>query len=98
MGRTRETVQQDRSRLINRLKGLVTTQGLPMGAGASRHHAPVGRDADSGSAERPTAAGVGTTRVLEQALAELDAERVALTTDAHSMMGRYLTGAPGIGP
>ena len=33
--RTRETVQQDRNRLINRLKGLMTTQGLalPVDAG-----------------------------------------------------------------
>src|SRR5207245_8804224 len=28
--RTRETVQQDRNRLINRLKGLMTTQGLTL--------------------------------------------------------------------
>jgi transposase len=35
--RTRETLQQDRTRIINRLKGLMTTQGLVLHISSSRH-------------------------------------------------------------
>jgi transposase len=104
--RTRETLQQDRNRLINRLKGLMTTQGLAL---------PIDTDFLTQLETvrlwdgTPIPAGLQARlqRVWEQleflntALEELDAERAALAVDPETTMGRYLTALPtlrGIGP
>ena len=104
--RTRETVQQDRNRLINRLKGLMTTQGLAL---------PV--DADFLMQLETTPLWDGTPippglkarlqrvwaqlEFLNTELEALDAERVALAADPQTPMGRYVHALPtlrGIGP
>ena len=104
--RTRETVQQDRNRLINRLKGLMTTQGLAL---------PVGADflTQLETAQlwdaTPIPAGLkarlrrvwAQLEFLNTELEELDTERAALTADPQTTLGRYVNALPtlrGIGP
>ena len=104
--RTRETIQQDRNRLINRLKALMITQGLALSIDAdfvSRLETaqlwdgtpiPAGL---KGRLER----GWAQLAFLNQALEELDRERAALTPDPQSTVGRYVSALPtlrGIGP
>jgi transposase len=104
--RTWETVQQDRTRLICRLQGLLTTQGVRL------------RIADDFLARldaarlwdgTPVPAGMQArlTRVWAQLellnvqLEELETARTAQTPDPASTTGRYLLGLPtlrGIGP
>ena len=104
--RTRETIQHDRSRLINRLKALLITQGLVLPIDAEfLAHLKAARLWDG----RPMPAGL--TRRLQQtwaqlaflnrALADLDAERAALRVDPKTTVGRYVEALPtlrGIGP
>jgi transposase len=104
--RTRETVQQDRSRLINRLKGLMTTQGLTLAVDASF---PTQLETAQLWDGTPIPAGLkarlqrgwAQLKFLNGALEELDAERAALTADPQTTMGRYVNALPtlrGIGP
>jgi transposase len=104
--RTRETVQQDRNRLINRLKGLMTTQGLTLSVDASF---PTQLETAQLWDGRPIPAGLKTRlqrgwaqlEFLNRALGELDDERAALTADPQTTMGRYVNTLPtlrGIGP
>jgi transposase len=104
--RTRETVQQDRNRLINRLKGLLTTQGLTLPVDANFPTQLETAQLWDGSAI-PVGLKARLQRVwaqlafLNSALEELDAERAALTTDPQTTMGRYVNALPtlrGIGP
>ena len=104
--RTRETIQQDRTRLINRLKGLMTTQGLKLPVDSNfPKQLETARLWDG----TPIPAGLkarlrrGWTQLefLNQALEELDAERAVLTVDPKTSMGRYIEALPtlrGIGP
>jgi transposase len=104
--RTRETVQQDRNRLINRLKGLMTTQGLALPVGADfRTQLETARLWDG--TPIPTGLKARLQRVwaqlefLNTELEEVDAERAALTADPQTTIGRYVTALPtlrGIGP
>ena len=104
--RTRETVQQDRNRLINRLKGLMTTQGLtlPVDANFPRQLETAqlwdGRPIPPGLKARLHRAWA-QLECLNRTLEELDAERGALTADPQTTMGRYVSALPtlrGIGP
>jgi transposase len=104
--RTRETVQQDRNRLINRLRGLLTTQGLTLPVDANFPTQLETAQLWDGSAI-PVGLKARLQRVwaqlafLNSALEELDAERAALTTDPQTTMGRYVNALPtlrGIGP
>ena len=104
--RTRETVQQDRTRLINRLRGLLTTQGLELPIEANfltrleaaqlwdRTPIPAGLRA---RLQR----GWAQLEFLNRTLAELDAERATLAPNPGTTMGRYINALPtlrGIGP
>src|SRR5439155_6450750 len=104
--RTRETVQQDRNRLINRLKGLMTMQGLTLPVEGNfptqletaqlwdGTPIPVGLKA---RLQR----GWAQLAFLNGTLEELDAERAALRADPQTTMGRYINALPtlrGIGP
>ena len=104
--RTRETVQQDRNRLINRLKGLLTTQGLKLSVDATF---PTQLETAQLWDGTPIPAGLkarlqrgwAQLEFLTRALTELDAERDALTADPQTAMGRYVEALPtlrGIGP
>src|SRR5712692_676878 len=104
--RTRETVQQDRNRLINRLKGLMTTQGLTLPVDANF---PTQLETAQLWDGTPIPAGLkarlqrswAQLAFLNGALEELDAERAALTADPQTTMGRYINALPtlrGIGP
>jgi transposase len=104
--RTRETVQQDRNRLINRLKGLMTTQGLTLSVDANFATQLETAQLWDGT---PIPAGLkarlqrgwAQLEFLTRMLEELDAERAALTADPHSTAGRYveaLSTLRGIGP
>jgi transposase len=104
--RTRETVQQDRNRLINRLKGLMTTQGLtlPVDAAFPTQLATAqlwdGTPVPIGLKAR-LQRGWAQLEFLNDVLEELDAERAALTADPQTTMGRYVNALPtlrGIGP
>lgn len=104
--RTRETVQQDRTRLINRLKGLMTTQGLtlPVDARFPTRLETVqlwdGTPLPAGLRAR-LLRGWAQLEFLNRTLEELDTERAALTADARTPMGRYIEALPtlrGIGP
>jgi transposase len=104
--RTRETIQQDRTRLINRLKSLLLTQGLALAVDASFPMAlktaqlwdgtpiPVGLKARLDRAWAHLA-------FLNDELDQLDAERDAVAVDPETPLGRYLHALPtlrGIGP
>jgi transposase len=97
--RTRETVQQDRNRLINRLKGLLTTQGLKLPVDATF---PTQLETAQLWDGTPIPAGLkarlqrGWTQLefLTRALADLDTERDALTADRQTTMGRYVEALP----
>jgi transposase len=104
--RTRETVQQDRNRLINRLKGLMTTQGLTWPVDANF---PTQLETAQLWDGRPIPPGLkarlhrawAQLEFLNRTLKELDAERAALTADPQTPMGRYVGALPtlrGIGP
>jgi len=104
--RTRETVQQDRNRLINRLKGLMTTQGLTLPVDANF---PTQLETAQLWDGRPIPPGLkarlhrawAQLEFLNRTLEELDAERGALTADPQTTMGRYVSALPtlrGIGP
>ena len=104
--RTRETVQQDRNRLINRLKGLMTTQGLTLPVDATF---PTQLETAQLWDGTPIPAGLkgrlhrvwAQLAFLNDALDELDAERAALTVDPETTLGRYVRALPtlrGIGP
>jgi len=104
--RTRETVQQDRNRLINRLKGLMTTQGLTLPVDANF---PTQLETAQLWDGRPIPPGLkarlhrawAQLECLNRTLEELDAERGALTADPQTTMGRYVSALPtlrGIGP
>jgi transposase len=104
--RTRETVQQDRTRLINRLKGLLTTQGLTLPIDAqfpTRLKAARlwdGTPIPTGLKAR-LERGWAQLEFLNRTLDELDAERAALTADPQTTVGRYIEALPtlrGIGP
>jgi transposase len=104
--RTRETLQQDRNRLINRLKGLMTTQGLALAVGADfltqldTVQLWDGTPIPAGLKARLQRAW-GQLESLNTALEELDAARAALAVDPQTTMGRYLLALPtlrGIGP
>jgi transposase len=104
--RTRETVQQDRNRLINRLKGLLTTQGLALPIDTTFPTRLLTAQLWDGT---PIPAGLkarlqrgwAQLEFLSEALEALDAERAALTVDPQTTMGRYVHALPtlrGIGP
>ena len=104
--RTRETIQQDRTRLINRLKGLMTTQGLQLPV---KSNFPTQLETAQLWDGTPIPAGLqarlrrcwAQLEFLNRALEELDAERTALTVDPETSMGRYVEALPtlrGIGP
>ena len=104
--RTRETVQQDRNRLINRLKGLLTTQGLKLAIDAKFPTALETAQLWDGT---PIPAGLkarlergwAQLAFLNRTLEDLDAERAALTADPQTTVGRYVEALPtlrGIGP
>jgi transposase len=104
--RTRETVQQDRNRLINRLKGLLITQGLalPIDAAFLTHLETVrrwdGTPLPAGLRSR-LQRGWEQLAFLNRTLEELDAERATLTADPKTALGRYIHTLPtlrGIGP
>jgi transposase len=104
--RTRETIQQDRNRLINRLKALMITQGLTLAIDPDfltrletaqlwdGTPIPAGL---KGRLER----GWAQLAFLNHALEELDRERAALAPDPQTTVGRYVSALPtlrGIGP
>jgi transposase len=104
--RTREAVQQDRSRLINRLKGLLTTQGLklPMDAKFPTRLETAqlwdGAPIPAGLKAR-LQRGWAQLEFLDRTIEDLDAECAALTPDPQTTMGRYIHALPtlrGIGP
>lgn len=104
--RTRETVQQDRNRLINRLKALLITQGLTLAIDADFLKRLETAELWDGT---PIPAGLkgrlergwAQLAFLNRALEELDRERAALTPDPQTTVGRYVSALPtlrGIGP
>jgi transposase len=104
--RTRETVQQDRNRLINRLKALMITQGLTLAIDADflTHLETAqlwdGTPIPAGLKGRLTR-GWAQLAFLNHTLEELDRERAALTPDPQTTVGRYVSALPtlrGIGP
>ncbi len=104
--RTWESVQQDRSRLLCRLRGLLVTQGvrLPVTARFLEELASVrlwdGSTLPPGLVARVERVWVQLTLVDEQ-LAELATTRAALVSDGRTATGRYAARLPtlrGIGP
>jgi transposase len=104
--RTRETIQQDRNRLINRLKGLMTTQGLKLPVDVNF---PTQLETAQLWDGTPIPAGLkarlqrgwAQLEFLNRTLEELDAERTALAANPQTTMGRYVQALPtlrGIGP
>jgi transposase len=91
--RLRETIQQERTRLLNRLQGLLTTQGLtvPLHADFLDRLAAVrlwdGSPVPAGLQHRLRC---GWTHLvfLNAQLAEVDAMRTALATDPQTVSGR----------
>jgi transposase len=94
--RMRETLQQERTRLINRLHGLLATQGVtvPVRVGFLAHLATVRRWDGT-----PLPPGLiarlqqGWTQLAEltRQVAEIDAARAALPVDAATETGRWIT-------
>lgn len=104
--RTWESVQQDRSRLICRLQGLLITQGLrlPIDATLLGRLATArlwdGTPLPPGLQQRITRAWAQLA-LADQQLEELEAERNALVADRATATGRYAAALPtlrGIGP
>ena len=97
--RTRETVQQDRNRVINRLKALMITQGLTLSIDADFLARLQTAQLWDGT---PIPAGLkgrlrrgwGQLTFLNRTLEELDRERAALTPDPQTPMGRYVNALP----
>jgi transposase len=91
--RTREAIQQDRTRLINRLKGLMTTQGLTLSVDSNfpKRLETVqlwdGTPIPAGLKARLRRAWAHLA-FLNQALDELEAERAVLPVDPKTSMGR----------
>jgi transposase len=97
--RTRETLQQDRTRMINRLKGLMTTQGLVLQIAPDfLTQLETARLWDG----TPIPAGLKARlqRVWAQfafvnrTLADVDADRAALAPKLTTTMGRYVAALP----
>jgi transposase len=93
--RTWEMVQQDRNRLINRIKGLLTTQGVQLSvSGDFPAHVNAARLWDGTAL--PDGIKNRLTRVwaqldfLNAQLEELEDARAALTMDPHTVGGRYV--------
>jgi hypothetical protein len=90
--RTRETLQQDRTRLINRLKSLLLTQGLALAGDASFPTALRtaqwwdGTAIPAGLKARLDRAGAHLT-FLNDELEQLDAERDAISVDSGDAAG-----------
>ena len=104
--RTWETVQQDRTRLINRLKGLLTSVGvrLRLGADFERRLATArlwdGTPVPDGMRRRVTHVWT-QLEFLNGQLEELEAARTALVPARETTPGRYAAALPtlrGIGP
>jgi transposase len=104
--RTRETLQQDRTRIINRLKGLMTTQGLVLHIGpdflTQLESARLwdGTPIPAGLKAR-LQRGWAQLAFMNRTLAELDAERAALAPKPSTTIGRYVAALPtlrGVGP
>jgi transposase len=104
--RTRETLQQDRTRIINRLKGLMTTQGLVLQIDldflTQLETARLwdGTPIPSGLKAR-LQRGWAQLAFMNRTLADVDAERAALAPKVTTTMGRYVAALPtlrGIGP
>jgi transposase len=94
--RLRETIQQERTRLRNRLQGLLTTQGLtlPLHADFLDRLAAVrlwdGCPVPAGLQHRLRCAWTQLV-FLNAQLAEVDATRTALATDPQTVSGRCVT-------
>lgn len=104
--RTRETIQQDRNQVINRLKGLLASQGLAWRIDADfptrLRTVPLwnGEPLPAGLTRRLERAWAQLA-FLDRTLRELDAERAALTVDPTTALGRAIDRLPtlrGIGP
>jgi transposase len=104
--RTWETVQRDRSRLLCRLQELLVTQGVRL---PIRDDFPAQLEAVRLWDGTPVPPGLQARlkrawtqlALLDQQLAELEAERAALSVDPATETGRYVTRLPtlrGIGP
>jgi transposase len=97
--RARETVQQDRTRVINRLHGLMRTQGLELSIDADfltrleaaqlwdKTPIPTGLKARLQQ-------GWAQLEFLNRTLAELDAERARQVPNPATAMGRYVHALP----
>ena len=104
--RTWRTIQEDRNRLINRLKALLTTQGLALPIdSAFLGHLEAARLWDGQPIPRGLLGRLQQTWAqlasLNRALADLDTERAALRVNAKTPLGRYVCALPtlrGIGP
>jgi transposase len=104
--RSRETIQQDRTRLINRLKTLLLTQGLALAVDASFPTAlDTARLWDGTAIPAGLKARVDRTwshlTFLNDELEQLDAEREAIAVDPETPLGRYVHALPtlrGVGP
>jgi transposase len=104
--RTREALQQDRTRIINRLKGLLTTQGLALRIDADfLTQLETARLWDG----TPIPAGLlarlqrswAQLEFVNRTLAAVDAERAALAPKLTTTLSRYVQRLPtlrGIGP
>jgi transposase len=104
--RTRETVQQDRNRLINRLKALLVTQGLKLPLTVDFPTQLETRRLWDGA---PIPVGLkarlqrcwAQLAFLNRTLDDLDAKRATLRPDPDTPVGRYIHGLStlrGIGP
>jgi len=104
--RTREALQQDRTRIINRLKGLLTTQGLALRLDA---HFRTQLDTTRLWDGTPIPAGLharlqrtwAQLEFLNRTLADVDSERAAPVPTLPTTLSRYVTSLPtlrGIGP
>lgn len=94
--RTRETLQGDRTRLINRLKATLATLGLRLRVTRDFLTRVDRAELPDGSAVPPGARGRlardwALLQAVEQQLEELDTERDALPVDATTPMGRAVT-------
>lgn len=91
--RTRETLQSDRTRLINRLKATLATLGLRLSvtrdflARVDRCTLPDGRRVPPGARQR-LARDWALLEAVEQQLADVDTERAALPIDLTTCTGR----------
>jgi transposase len=94
--RTWQTLQQDRTRLINRLKAVLATQGMAMRIGGDflERLAVVrlwdGAPLPDGARQRLTRDWL-QLQAVEQQLEEVATARAALPIDPHTPMGRYVS-------